>query len=89
MPIYLGDRTCYSAVHAALYDYQKEDYTMEIMVKRKRAAVYCRVSTGLECQEGSYEIQKSYYTNLLANSPEYMQMKAVDAPRRAALSSSR
>lgn len=43
---------------------------MEIMVKRKRAAVYCRVSTGLECQEGSYEIQKSYYTNLLANSPD-------------------
>ena len=32
---------------------------MEIVVKQKRAAAYCRVSTGMECQEGSYEIQKS------------------------------
>ena len=31
---------------------------MEIVVKRKRAAAYCRVSTGMECQEGSYEIQR-------------------------------
>ena len=43
---------------------------MEIMVKRKRAAAYCRVSTGMECQEGSYEIQKSYFTELLSNSPD-------------------
>ena len=70
MPIYLGDRTCYSAVHAALYDYPKEDDAMEIVVKQKRAAAYCRVSTGMECQEGSYEIQKSYFTELLSRNPD-------------------
>ena len=70
MPIYLGDRTCYSAIHAALYDYPKEDDAMEIVVKQKRAAAYCRVSTGMECQEGSYEIQKSYFTELLSNNPD-------------------
>lgn len=43
---------------------------MEIVVKRKRAAAYCRVSTGMECQEGSYEIQKSYFTELLSNNPD-------------------
>lgn len=43
---------------------------METMIKRKRAAAYCRVSTSMECQEGSYEIQKNYYTNLLANSSD-------------------
>ena len=43
---------------------------METMIKRKRAAAYCRVSTGMECQEGSYEIQKNYYTNLLANNSD-------------------
>ena len=42
---------------------------MEIVAKRRRAAAYCRVSTGMECQEGSYEIQKSYFTELLSNSP--------------------
>lgn len=43
---------------------------MEIVVKRKRAAAYCRVSTGMECQEGSYELQKSYFTELLSNNPD-------------------
>lgn len=43
---------------------------MEIVVKQKRAAAYCRVSTGMECQEGSYEIQKSYFTELLSSSPD-------------------
>lgn len=43
---------------------------METMIKRKRAAAYCRVSTGMECQEDSYEIQKNYYTNLLASSSD-------------------
>ena len=43
---------------------------METMIKRKRAAAYCRVSTGMECQEGSYEIQKNYYTNLLENNSD-------------------
>ena len=42
---------------------------MEIAAKRKRAAAYCRVSTGMECQEGSYEIQKSYFTELLSHHP--------------------
>ena len=38
------------------------------MMKSKRAAAYCRVSTGKECQEGSYETQRSYFTELLSHS---------------------
>lgn len=38
------------------------------MMKFKRAAAYCRVSTGMECQEGSYETQRSYFTELLSHS---------------------
>lgn len=56
-----------SAVYTSLI---KEDDAMEIVVKQKRAAAYCRVSTGMECQEGSYEIQKSYFTELLSNNPD-------------------
>lgn len=48
---------------------------MEIVVKQKRAAAYCRVSTGMECQEGSYEIQKSYFTELLSNNPDEKLVK--------------
>lgn len=43
---------------------------MEMITKRKRAAAYCRVSTGMECQEGSYEIQKDYFTELLSHNPD-------------------
>lgn len=39
---------------------------MEVTDKRKRAAAYCRVSTDLEMQEGSFEWQKRHYTELLA-----------------------
>jgi DNA invertase Pin-like site-specific DNA recombinase len=35
----------------------------------RRAAVYCRVSTELEIQEGSFELQKAYYTEKIANDP--------------------
>lgn len=94
MPIYLCDRTCYSGPYAAIYDYQKEGNTMEVMVDHKRAAAYCRVSTGMECQEGSYETQIKYYKDLISNDPDEelvksMQMREVDAPRRAVLSSSK
>ena len=40
------------------------------MMKFKRAAAYCRVSTGMECQEGSYETQRSYFTERLSHSPD-------------------
>ena len=43
---------------------------MEVMVKRKRAAAYCRVSTDLEMQEGSFEWQKRHYTELLSGNPD-------------------
>ena len=42
---------------------------MKVMVGRKRAAAYCRVSTGMECQEGSYETQIKYYKDLISNDP--------------------
>lgn len=34
---------------------------MEVMAKHKRAAAYCRVSTDLEMQEGSFEWQKGFF----------------------------
>lgn len=43
---------------------------MEVVAKRKRAAAYCRVSTGMECQEGSYETQIRYYENMISNDPD-------------------
>lgn len=43
---------------------------MEVMVDHKRAAAYCRVSTGMECQEGSYETQIKYYKDLISNDPD-------------------
>lgn len=43
---------------------------MEEKVKRKHAAAYCRVSTDLEMQEGSFEWQKRYYTDLLSGKPD-------------------
>lgn len=48
---------------------------METIVKRKRAAAYCRISTSTECQEGSYEIQKSYYAAMLAANPDIELVK--------------
>ncbi len=35
-----------------------------------RTAAYCRVSTEMEIQEGSYDIQTRYYTDLINNNPE-------------------
>ena len=35
----------------------------------RRAAAYCRVSTVLEQQEGSFEWQRRHYTELLSGSP--------------------
>ena len=43
---------------------------MEQAGKYRRAAAYCRVSTGMECQEGSYEMQKRYYTDLVLENPK-------------------
>ena len=42
---------------------------MKEMTKRRRAAAYCRVSTGMECQEGSYETQIRYYKELISGAP--------------------
>ncbi len=35
----------------------------------KRAAIYCRVSTDLEIQEGSFEAQKAYYIKMIRDNP--------------------
>ena len=43
---------------------------MKTKTKPIRAAAYCRVSTGMECQEGSYEWQKRYYTGYISNVPD-------------------
>ena len=40
-------------------------------MKKKRVAAYCRVSTAMEEQEGSYETQVSYYRNLITSNPQY------------------
>ena len=42
---------------------------------RKRAAVYCRVSTEKELQEGSFELQVKYYRELIVSRPD---MELVD-----------
>ena len=36
----------------------------------KRVAVYCRVSTEKELQEGSFEMQTSYYREQIASRPD-------------------
>ncbi len=36
---------------------------------QKRVAVYCRVSTELEMQEGSFEVQIAYYRELITHAP--------------------
>lgn len=38
---------------------------------KKRVAAYCRVSTAMEEQEGSYETQVSYYREMITSNPEY------------------
>lgn len=35
-----------------------------------KTAVYCRISTDKEVQEGSYEVQESYFTKLIRSSPD-------------------
>lgn len=39
--------------------------------RKKRVAAYCRVSTDSEEQLNSYEAQKSYYTQKIADSPDW------------------
>ena len=36
----------------------------------KRVAAYCRVSTEMELQEGSYELQQSYFRTLIESNPD-------------------
>ncbi len=37
--------------------------------KRKRVAAYCRVSTSMAEQEGSFETQKQYYESCIGRKP--------------------
>lgn len=48
-------------------------YDTQIRVEQKtlRVAAYCRVSTLLEQQEGSYEAQLDYYTNKINSNPNW------------------
>nr|WP_244969166.1 recombinase family protein [Tissierella praeacuta] len=47
------------------------DRNIRAELKVLRVAAYCRVSTTLEEQEGSYEAQVSYYTEKIKNNPNW------------------
>ena len=47
------------------------DRNIKIQYKTLRVAAYCRVSTLLEQQEGSYEAQISYYTEKIKSNPNW------------------
>jgi len=47
------------------------DKTIKVQFKALRVAAYCRVSTLLEQQEGSYEAQVSYYTEKIQQNPNW------------------
>ena len=49
----------------------KFDSHVQMVRKRIRVAAYCRVSTELEEQEGSYAAQVEYYTNKITDTPEW------------------
>ncbi len=49
----------------------KYDKKLQVNQKTLRVAAYCRVSTLLEQQEGSYEAQVDYYTNKIADNPNW------------------
>ena len=46
-----------------------------LKTKKLRVAAYCRVSTDQEEQLTSYEAQKSYYTELINNNPDWTLVK--------------
>lgn len=47
------------------------DRTIKPELKMLKVAAYCRVSTTLEQQEGSYEAQVSYYTEKIKSNPNW------------------
>lgn len=47
------------------------DRNVRVDLKTLRVAAYCRVSTTLEQQEGSYEAQISYYTEKIKSNPNW------------------
>ncbi|MBR0600080.1 recombinase family protein [Sinanaerobacter chloroacetimidivorans] len=47
------------------------DRSIKAQYKALRVAAYCRVSTTLEQQEGSYEAQISYYTEKIKSNPNW------------------
>lgn len=47
------------------------DRSVKVQCKALRVAAYCRVSTTLEQQEGSYEAQISYYTEKIKSNPNW------------------
>ena len=55
---------------------------------RLRVAAYCRVSTEMESQEGSYETQISHYTQLILAEPEW-ELAGVYADRGISATSTR
>ncbi len=48
------------------------DRSIKVQYKKLRVAAYCRVSTTLEQQEGSYEAQISYYTEKIKSNPNWI-----------------
>ncbi len=47
------------------------DRSIKEELRRLRVAAYCRVSTTMESQEGSYEIQIAYYTEKIMSNPNW------------------
>ncbi len=47
------------------------DNSLKVEQKTLQVAAYCRVSTPLEQQEGSYEAQVEYYTNKIDTCPNW------------------
>jgi len=47
------------------------DRKAKVELKALRVVAYCRVSTLLEQQEGSYEAQVSYYTEKIQQNPNW------------------
>ncbi|HHX62654.1 MAG TPA: recombinase family protein [Epulopiscium sp.] len=47
------------------------DRDIRVELKLLRVAAYCRVSTALEEQEGSYQAQVSYYTDKIKDTPNW------------------
>lgn len=50
----------------------KQDAGQTTPKRQLRVAAYCRVSTNLESQQNSYQVQRDHYTDLIASNPNWV-----------------